>query len=59
MRRVIARFATDREGSAAIEYSLVIACIALGILAALLSLGSELQQIYAGIMSGLASLSEL
>jgi Flp pilus assembly pilin Flp len=59
MRRVIARFAAGREGSAAIEYSLIVGCVALGILAALMSLSSELQQIYADIASGLASLSEL
>jgi Flp pilus assembly pilin Flp len=58
MRRVIARFAADEQGSAAIEYSLILASIALGILAVLLSFGGELQQIYAGIAAGLNTLSD-
>jgi Flp pilus assembly pilin Flp len=59
MRRVIARFAADREGSAAIEYSLIVGCVALGILAALMSFSGALLQIYADIASGVASLSAL
>lgn len=59
MRRAILRFAADRSGSAAIEYSLIVACIAIGILVALLSFGSALQQAYAGIVAGVASLSAL
>ena len=59
MHRVIARFAAGREGSAAIEYSLIVGCLALGILAALMSFSSELQQIFEGIASGVASLSAL
>jgi Flp pilus assembly pilin Flp len=59
MRRVIARFVADTHGSAAIEYSIIVACIALGILGALISLGGALQEMYAGILAGLASLSQL
>jgi Flp pilus assembly pilin Flp len=57
MRRAIPRFAADTHGSAAIEYSLLIACIALGIVAALLSFSDQLQQTYANIAVGVASLS--
>jgi Flp pilus assembly pilin Flp len=59
MRRAIARFAADSEGSAAIEYSLIVGCVALGILAALTSFSGLLQQIYADIASGVAALSSL
>jgi Flp pilus assembly pilin Flp len=59
MRRAITRFAADREGSAAMEYSLIVGCVALGILAALMSFSGALQQIYADIAAGVAALSAL
>jgi Flp pilus assembly pilin Flp len=59
MRRAFNRFAANAEGSAAIEYSLIVAGIALGMLMALLSFSDQLQGIYAGIEAGVASLSGL
>jgi Flp pilus assembly pilin Flp len=59
MRSAFIRFAANRDGSTAIEYSLIVAGIALGMLMALLSYAEELHAIYASIEAGVASLSHL
>jgi Flp pilus assembly pilin Flp len=59
MRRALIRFTADAKGSAAIEYSLIAAGLALGVLMAVLSFSDQLQGIYAGIEAGVASLSSL
>ena len=59
MRQARVNFAANTDGSAAIEYSLIVAGIALGVLMAVLSFSDELQNVYAGIEAGVASLSSL
>ncbi len=59
MRRALIRFTADAKGAAAIEYSLIAAGLALGVLMAVLSFSDQLQGIYAGIEAGVASLSSL
>ena len=59
MRRAYVRFAANADGSAAIEYSVIVAGIALGVLMAVLSFVDELHAIYATIEAGVASLSHL
>ena len=59
MRRAFDRFAANADGSAAIEYSVIVAGIALGVLMAVLSFADELHAIYASIEAGVASLSHL
>jgi Flp pilus assembly pilin Flp len=56
MRGVLKAFTTDEHGAALIEYSLVIALIAIAILATLADLGAALGGIYEAIRLGLASL---
>ncbi len=57
MRRgnIIGFVATD-EGSAAVEYSLVVAAIALGLLAVFIPYGTELRQIALTILSGVSQI---
>lgn len=57
MRQIFARFAADSDGSAALEYSLTIAFIAIGLLLAIASLGDELSALYAGIAASLGAIS--
>jgi Flp pilus assembly pilin Flp len=59
MRRHILRFISNAQGAAAIEYSLIAAGLALGVLTALLSYSEQLQGIFAAIQAGVASLSTL
>ena len=59
MRRVILRFLSNADGNAAIEYSLIVAGIALGLMMGLTALSEQLQDIYAAILAGIASLSRL
>lgn len=59
MRRVILRLLSNPDGNAAIEYSLIVAGIALGLIMGLTALSQQLQDIYAAILAGVASLSSL
>jgi Flp pilus assembly pilin Flp len=59
MRRVIPRFLANADGNAAIEYSLIVAGIALGLIMGLTALSEQLQDTYAAILAGVASLSRL
>ena len=59
MRRHILRFPSNAQGTATIEYSLIAAGLALGVLMAVLSYSEQLQDIFAAIQAGVASLSTL
>jgi Flp pilus assembly pilin Flp len=56
MRGVLKAFTADEHGAALIEYSLVMALIAIAILATLADLGAALGVLYDTIRLGLASL---
>ena len=47
--KLIARFAQDESGATAIEYGLIAALIAVGIIAAATTLGNGLANIFTGI----------
>jgi Flp pilus assembly pilin Flp len=51
------RFTAGEDGSAAIEYSLIAAGIALGVLAVFVPFSEQLQQIYADIAEGIRRLA--
>lgn len=51
---IIARFANDESGATAIEYGLIAALIAVGIIAAASTLGTNLSGIFASISGTLA-----
>ncbi|RBB43083.1 Flp family type IVb pilin [Burkholderia reimsis] len=51
----IAWFVEDREGVTAIEYGLIAALIALGIVAALTTIGTDLSTVFSTIASSLDS----
>jgi Flp pilus assembly pilin Flp len=55
MRQVISRFPADSDGSAMLEYALIVSAIAIAILSPLSSLGETLGTLYQTIISGLAS----
>jgi Flp pilus assembly pilin Flp len=57
MWRIISRFTASEDGSAAIEYSLIAAGIALGVLAVFVPFSEQLQQIYAHISEGIRQLA--
>ena len=57
MWRIILHFTAGEDGSAAIEYSLIAAGIALGVLAVFVPFSEQLQQIYAGIAEGIRQLA--
>jgi pilus assembly protein Flp/PilA len=50
---IIARFANDESGATAIEYGLIAALIAVGIIAAATTLGSSLSTLFNNISSKL------
>jgi pilus assembly protein Flp/PilA len=52
--KLIARFAQDESGATAIEYGLIAALIAVGIIAAATTLGSNLSTLFTGIAGRLA-----
>lgn len=52
---IFARFAQDESGATAIEYGLIAALIAVGIIAAISLLGNELNQLFTGISGDLDS----
>lgn len=57
MRKAIIIFLADKKGSAALEYSLVVAALAIGILTTISSLGDVLGNLYQTIVSGLAAIA--
>jgi Flp pilus assembly pilin Flp len=57
MRKAIIDFSANTSGSAALEYSLVAGAVALGVIAAIVSLGESLGAIYQTIASGIASMN--
>ena len=46
---IVARFANDESGATAIEYGLIAALIAVGIIAAATTLGTNLSTLFTGI----------
>ena len=50
---IVARFANDESGATAIEYGLIAALIAVGIIAAATTLGTNLSDMFNGIGSRL------
>jgi len=50
---IFARFAQDESGATAIEYGLIAALLAVGIIAAVSLLGNELNQLFTGISTEL------
>mgnify|MGYP003383498875 CR=1 FL=1 len=46
---IVARFANDESGATAIEYGLIAALIAVGIIAAATTLGGSLSTLFSGI----------
>ena len=55
MQNVIVRFANDESGATAIEYGLIAAFIAVGIITTLTSIGSEVQTIFTNVNTGFAT----
>jgi len=58
-KRHLIGFAANQDGSAAIEYSLLIGAVALGLLAVFFSFGAQLLQIGTTIASGVAQITGL
>jgi Flp pilus assembly pilin Flp len=56
MRKAIIHFWANTDGSAAIEYSLLAGALALGLIAAIVSLTETLNALYQTVISGLASI---
>jgi Flp pilus assembly pilin Flp len=56
-RQIIIRFAASQDGSAAVEYGLLIGAIALSLLAVFFSYGAQLLQIGMTIASGVAQIT--
>ncbi|HZS80540.1 MAG TPA: Flp family type IVb pilin [Herbaspirillum sp.] len=54
MKNQLVRFLQDEEGSTAIEYGLIAGLIAVGIVAALISVSGGLQGLFTSIASALA-----
>lgn len=52
---IFARFAQDESGATAIEYGLIAALVAVGIIAAVSLLGDNLNRLFTGIAGDLAS----
>ena len=59
MRRQIACFAANSEGSAALEYSLIAAGLAIAFLAAFLPFGGEMRDLAGIVTSGIAEIISL
>jgi len=55
--KLIARFAQDESGATAIEYGLIAALIAVGIIAAATTLGGGLSHLFNGIASKVSNTS--
>ncbi len=54
MQISISKFIAQEKGSAALEYSLVAAAVAIGVLSAISALGNAVGEIYQILLSGLA-----
>ncbi|MBI1251690.1 MAG: Flp family type IVb pilin [Alphaproteobacteria bacterium] len=52
---MIARFINDRDGHTAIEYGMIAALICIGIIAALTSMGSSVEHMFADVLAGFLS----
>jgi pilus assembly protein Flp/PilA len=52
MARLLARFASDKNGATAIEYSIIAAGIAVAIAATVWSLGPKLNDSYTSVSNG-------
>ncbi len=57
MPKAITRFVQDQRGAAAVEYSIVVAAIAVGLFSVISELSGTLRQIYETISSGVASIA--
>ncbi len=55
MKTLIKNFIKDEDGATAIEYGLIAALIAVAIIAAVRTLGTNLNSTFSGVSSGLAS----
>lgn len=51
--KIFARFAQDESGATAIEYGLIAALISVGIIAAVTTLGGNLQAVFGRVSAGL------
>lgn len=56
MRKEIIYFWTSTDGSAAIEYSVLVGALALALIAAIVSLTETLNALYQTIITGMASI---
>ncbi len=54
MKTLIKNFIKDEDGATAIEYGLIAALIAVAIIAAVRTLGTNLNSTFSGVSSGLA-----
>jgi pilus assembly protein Flp/PilA len=54
MKNLVKRFATDESGATAIEYGLIAAGIALAIISAVTSLGTQISTTFTSIKNGMA-----
>lgn len=52
MKKTIARFAADDSGATVIEYALIAALVAIGIISILQSVGVQLGAIFAAVAAG-------
>lgn len=57
MPKAISHLLTGTEGSAMLEYSLVMAAVALGVISAVASLGDILGEIFQTIISAVAAMN--
>ena len=55
--KILARFAQDESGATAIEYGLIAALIAVGIIAAATALGTRLSNLFNGIGTRLGNVT--
>lgn len=58
LQGVIANFSADSSGSALIEYSLIAGGIGIGVMMAILSLGTEVTALYQIILTGIQSINQ-
>lgn len=59
MRKGIIYFWTSTDGSAAIEYSVLVGALALALIAAIVSLTETLNALYQTIIAGMASIGRV
>ena len=56
MRKAITQFLAEPNGSAMLEYALILSAIAIGVLSATSALGETLGEVYQTIISGIGSI---